>query len=94
MEGRGGAPNLVLRTLFGIAAVIATVVDLHWWPMSTDPVMVVVLLSTTLFFLRWCGMYWCIPSILGGRDARGFLGGTHEPRRQHRRHLACRSWSA
>ena len=33
------------------------------------------LLSVTLFFLRWCGLFWCIPSILGTRDRVGFLGG-------------------
>ena len=41
-----------------------------------DPVVVVVLLSVTLFFLRWCGLFWCIPSILGTRNKVGFLGGT------------------
>jgi MFS transporter, ACS family, D-galactonate transporter len=41
-----------------------------------DPVTVVVLLSVTLFFLRWCGLFWCIPSILGTRNNVGFLGGT------------------
>jgi MFS transporter, ACS family, D-galactonate transporter len=35
----------------------------------------VALLSVTLFFLRWCGMYWAIPSILATRDRAGFLGG-------------------
>lgn len=40
-----------------------------------NPVVVVVLLSATLFFLRWCGMYWAIPSALAGWDKSGFLGG-------------------
>jgi ACS family D-galactonate transporter-like MFS transporter len=40
-----------------------------------NPIAVVALLSVTLFFLRWCGMYWAIPSILAGRDRAGFLGG-------------------
>jgi ACS family D-galactonate transporter-like MFS transporter len=40
-----------------------------------NPVTVVVLLASTLFFLRWCGLYWCLPSILGTRNKIGFLGG-------------------
>jgi ACS family D-galactonate transporter-like MFS transporter len=74
-KAAGGNPNKVMRTLFGIAAVVATV-SIFSVAYTTDPVAVVVLLSTTLFFIRWCGLYWCIPSILGTRDKIGFLGGT------------------
>jgi ACS family D-galactonate transporter-like MFS transporter len=42
---------------------------------TSDAVLVVVLLSSTLFFLRWCGMYWVIPTALAGREKAGFLGG-------------------
>ena len=73
-RSRGGAPNLVFRTLFGIAALIATV-SVFAVAYVRDPVIVVALLSTTLFFLRWCGMYWAIPSMLATRDRAGFLGG-------------------
>jgi MFS transporter, ACS family, D-galactonate transporter len=73
-RSRGGAPNLVFRTLFAIAAIMATV-SIFLVAYATDPVVVVVLLSATLFFLRWCGMYWTIPSALAGRDKSGFLGG-------------------
>jgi MFS transporter, ACS family, D-galactonate transporter len=69
-----GAPNLVFRSLFGFAALIATV-SVFAVAYVRDPLVVVVLLSTTLFFLRWCGMYWVIPSILTTRDRAGFLGG-------------------
>src|SRR6202011_5496856 len=71
---RGDSPNLVFRTLFGIAAIMVTV-SIYSVAYVTDPVAVVVLLSTTLFFLRWCGMYWAIPSALAGRAKSGFLGG-------------------
>jgi hypothetical protein len=64
----------VFRSLFGFAALIATV-SVFAVAYVRDPVIVVVLLSTTLFFLRWCGMYWAIPSTLGTRDRAGFLGG-------------------
>jgi MFS transporter, ACS family, D-galactonate transporter len=73
-RARGGAPNLVFRSLFGFAALIATV-SLFAVAYVRDPVIVVVLLSTTLFFLRWCGMYWAIPSMLATRVRAGFLGG-------------------
>ena len=73
-RSRGGSPNLVFRTLFGIAAILATI-SIFFVAYVTDPVAVVVLLSATLFFLRWCGMYWAIPSALAGRGKSGFLGG-------------------
>jgi ACS family D-galactonate transporter-like MFS transporter len=73
-KARGGSPNTVHRTLFGIAAVIATA-SIFSVAYVRDPLTVVVLLSSTLFFLRWCGLYWCIPSILATRDRAGFLGG-------------------
>jgi len=73
-RSRGGTPNLVFRTLFGISAILATI-SIFFVAYVTDPVAVVVLLSATLFFLRWCGMYWAIPSALAGREKSGFLGG-------------------
>ncbi|KWC92028.1 MFS transporter [Burkholderia cepacia] len=73
-KAAGGRPNVVMRTLFGIAAVIATV-SIFSVAYVKDPVVCVALLSSTLFFLRWCGLYWCIPSSLGTRNKIGFLGG-------------------
>lgn len=73
-RARGGRANTVFRTLFGIAAVLTTI-SIFSVAYVTDPVVVVALLSTTLFFLRWCGMYWAIPSILAGRERSGLLGG-------------------
>lgn len=71
---RGGAPNLVFRTLFGVAAIISTV-SIFAVAYVRDPLTVVLLLSSTLFFLRWCGMYWAIPGILASRARSGYLGG-------------------
>lgn len=73
-KAAGGSPNKVMRTLFGIAAVIATL-SIFSVAYIKDATTVVVMLSVTLFFIRWCGLYWCIPSILGTRDKVGFLGG-------------------
>ncbi|HEY1393766.1 MAG TPA: MFS transporter [Methylibium sp.] len=74
-KAAGASQAKVLRTLFGIASVIATIA-IYSVARFKDPVTVVILLSTTLFFLRWCGLFWCIPSILGTRNRVGFLGGT------------------
>jgi ACS family D-galactonate transporter-like MFS transporter len=74
-KAAGASQARVLRTLFGIASVIATVAIFSVARVK-DPVTVVALLSVTLFFLRWCGLFWCIPSILGRRERVGFLGGT------------------
>jgi ACS family D-galactonate transporter-like MFS transporter len=70
----GGSPNLVFRTLFGIAAIMVTI-SIFLVAYTSDAIIVVVLLSSTLFFLRWCGMYWVIPAALAGREKAGFLGG-------------------
>lgn len=74
-KASGGSPNRVNRTLCGISAVVAAV-SVFSVSYARSPLMVVVLLSSTLFFLRWCGLYWSIPSLLGTRKKVGFLGGT------------------
>jgi MFS transporter, ACS family, D-galactonate transporter len=71
----GASQNKVLKTLFGLASVLATIAIFSVAEIK-NPIAVVVLLSITLFFLRWCGLFWCIPSILGNKHRVGFLGGT------------------
>ena len=71
---RGGRPNVIFRTVFGVAAIVATL-SIFASPMSAIRSLVVLLLCSTLFFLRWCGMYWAIPGILASRARSGFLGG-------------------
>lgn len=71
----GGSQSRVLRTLFGISSIIATLAIFSVSQIK-DPLTVVAMLSVTLFFLRWCGLFWCVPSILGTRARVGFLGGT------------------
>ncbi|MBN3846976.1 MULTISPECIES: MFS transporter [Burkholderiaceae] len=70
----GGSPNKVMRTLLGFAAIIVTAAVFSV-AYSTGPVLTVVLLSITLFFQRWTGLYWSIPSLIGTRDKVGLLGG-------------------
>ncbi|BCX52566.1 MULTISPECIES: MFS transporter [Comamonas] len=73
-KAAGASQAKVLRTLFGIASIIATIA-IYNVARFKDPVTIVILLSVTLFFLRWCGLFWCVPSILGTRKRVGFLGG-------------------
>ena len=84
-RARGGRPNTVFRTLFGLAAIIACV-SIFGVAYFSDPVTIVILLCATLFFLRWCGMYWAIPGILASRAPIGFPWRLHEPWRKHRGH--------
>jgi ACS family D-galactonate transporter-like MFS transporter len=71
---RGGRPNQVYRTMFAVAALFTTA-SIFAVGYVKNPIAVVALLAVVLFFLRWCGMYWAIPSILATRDRAGFLGG-------------------
>jgi MFS transporter, ACS family, D-galactonate transporter len=71
----GASQNKVLKSLFGFASVMATIA-IFMVAEIKNPLAVVILLSVTLFFLRWCGLFWCIPSILGNKNRVGFLGGT------------------
>jgi ACS family D-galactonate transporter-like MFS transporter len=73
-RARGGHPNRVFRTMFAVAAVFTTA-SIFAVGYVENAVGVVALLSVTLFFLRWCGMYWAIPSILATRERAGFLSG-------------------
>jgi MFS transporter, ACS family, D-galactonate transporter len=70
----GGRPNMIFRTLFGAAAIVSGL-SIFGVAYVSNPFLVVLLLSSTLFFLRWCGMYWAIPGILASRARSGFLGG-------------------
>jgi ACS family D-galactonate transporter-like MFS transporter len=73
-KNAGGRPNVVMRSLFGFAAVVATA-SIFSVAYVSNPIAVVALLSSTLFFLRWCGLFWCIPAMIGTRNQVGYLGG-------------------
>jgi ACS family D-galactonate transporter-like MFS transporter len=73
-RARGGTPNQVFGTMFAVAALF-TAVSIFAVGYVRDPITVVAFLSVVLFFLRWCGTYWAIPSILATRDRAGFLCG-------------------
>lgn len=73
-RARGAAANLVMRTLLGISSLMV-VAGLLGVTMVNDPITAVALLSAVLFFLRWVGLFWSIPALLGGRTNAGVLGG-------------------
>jgi MFS transporter, ACS family, D-galactonate transporter len=71
----GGATQTVYRWLFGTSAALATIA-VFLVAYVHDEALVITLLATTLFFLRWCGMYWTLPALLIDGERAGFLGGT------------------
>ena len=73
-KARGGAPNTVMRTLLGISGILTTLSTLLL-AFVADAVLAVALLASTLFFLRWAGLYWSIPATLTDRGRAGILGG-------------------
>ncbi|MFI8997769.1 MFS transporter [Streptomyces sp. NPDC053542] len=73
-RSRGAGANKVMRTLMGIAGA-AVVAGLLGVVLVPDALTAVLLLSGVLFFLRWAGLFWSLPSILGGRANAGVVGG-------------------
>lgn len=73
-RGKDENPNLVNRVLLGIAGVfvVGGLIGVTYVP---NAVWAVTFLSIVLFFLRWAGLYWSVPAILGGRKDAGVLGG-------------------
>src|SRR3978361_476527 len=69
-----GATETVYRTLFGISAGLATL-SVFLVAFVHDEAAVITLLATTLFFLRWCGMYWTLPALLFRAQKAGLLAG-------------------
>lgn len=74
-KAAGGAPNRVMRSMFAGSAMIASLCILLV-AYTADAAGVIALLCVALFFIRWCGMYWCLPAILGGKSRAGVLGGS------------------
>lgn len=70
----GSDPQKVYRRLFGVSAGLATVA-VFLVAFVHDETTVIILLAATLFFLRWCGMYWTLPGLLIGPEKAGFLAG-------------------
>jgi ACS family D-galactonate transporter-like MFS transporter len=71
---RTGATETVYRVLFGVSAGLATI-SVFLVAFVHEEAEVISLLATTLFFLRWCGMYWTLPGLLIGGEKAGFLAG-------------------
>jgi MFS transporter, ACS family, D-galactonate transporter len=73
-RARGASANTVMRTLLGVSSLIV-VAGLVSVIFVSSPLAAVALLSVVLFFLRWVGLFWSIPAVLGGRKNAGILGG-------------------
>jgi ACS family D-galactonate transporter-like MFS transporter len=71
----GASPNLVMRSMFSGSALVAALCMLAV-AYASEASKAIGLLCVAMFFIRWCGMYWCIPSILGGTSKTGVLAGT------------------
>lgn len=69
-----GRPAVVYRRLFGISSVLATIA-VFLVAFVHEEAAVVALLAATMFFLRWCGMYWTLPALPIGGERAGFLAG-------------------
>ncbi|KKX61971.1 MFS transporter [Pseudomonas putida] len=74
-KSSGASPNLVMRSMFSGSALVAALCMLAT-AYTAQASQAIGLLCLAMFFIRWCGMYWCIPSILGGTSKTGVLAGT------------------
>lgn len=74
MLAKGIRTNIVMRSLLGFSAAIATCAILAV-ALVQDPHIAVVLLAVTLFFGRFLGLYWSLPGTLTIRSQAGILGG-------------------
>lgn len=74
LKMRGVAANTVMRSILGVSGALTTL-SVFGLSQVASPVSAVVLLSSTLFFLRWGGLYWSIPATLTDRQRAGILGG-------------------
>ncbi|QET05175.1 MFS transporter [Cupriavidus pauculus] len=74
-KASGASPNLVMRTMFSGSSLVAAACILAAAYIA-DSAVVVALLCVALFFIRFCGMYWSLPAVIGGPARAGVLGGT------------------
>lgn len=74
-KASGASPNLVMRTMFSGSSLVAAACILAAAYIA-DSAAVVALLCVALFFIRFCGMYWSLPAVIGGPARAGVLGGT------------------
>jgi len=70
----GGSPNLVLRTLLGVAGFGVALAIILVNTVST-PAVAISLISLANFFLRWGGLYWSVPARLAAPHHVGQLSG-------------------
>ncbi|WP_407935784.1 MFS transporter [Cupriavidus necator] len=74
-KASGASPNVVMRTMFSGSSLVAAACILAAAYIASSGT-VVLLLCVAMFFIRFCGMYWSLPAIVGGPERSGVLGGT------------------
>lgn len=71
---KGGSHNTVMRTLLSIAGIVSgTAIFLLGH--ITSLTLAITLLAITLFFLRWCGLFWSVPAAISQQKHVGVVGG-------------------
>jgi ACS family D-galactonate transporter-like MFS transporter len=71
---KGGKYNTVMKTIFAIAGIGASI-SIFLLAKTSSLVMAIALLSFTLFFLRWAGIFWSVPAAIAQRQHVGVIGG-------------------
>lgn len=70
----GGSPNVVMKTILTISAAMATA-TVGLVAVVDSATLAVTLLTVTMFFVRFMGVYWSLPATLTDRSRSGVLGG-------------------
>lgn len=71
---RGGNHNVVMRTVFGLSGLLTTA-SVFAITQASSYETAVALLASTLFFLRWAGLYWSVPATIAKPEHVGIVGG-------------------
>lgn len=70
----GAKTSKVIHTMLAISALTAGI-GLFLCAQSTTPTMAIILLTISLFPLRWASIYWSIPGLLGAQKVAGTISG-------------------
>ncbi|WP_191567269.1 MFS transporter [Metabacillus idriensis] len=71
---KGGSFNVVMRTLLSISGIVPSIA-LFLLTQTTTLSTAIILLSVSVFFLRWASLYWSLPAALSQKEHVGTVGG-------------------
>ncbi|ARU92934.1 MFS transporter [Tatumella citrea] len=74
LRKRGYKDNTVFHSFLSVSA-IAAGVGVYLAAQATSPIAVIMWLGVAIFGLRWCSVYWSIPSLLGAQKMAGSIVG-------------------